>query len=147
MNTKPISPKMHGIIDYTFAAGLLILPPLLGLNKKAKNLYKIMAAEMLLYSSLTDYPAGLTPLIPYETHHKLDIVNVAGMAGDTFFKGIRKQKRAIIFHIAATTLALATVLLTDWQATPENTFTEPETVTITEELIIVVEDDNPEAII
>jgi len=147
MNKKPISPKLHGIIDYTFAAGLLFLPPLLGLNKKAKKVYQLMAAEMLLYSSFTDYPAGLTPVISYDTHHKLDVANVAGMAVDTFDKSIRKQKRATVFHIAATTVALATLLLTDWKAEPENTMTIPETVTITEELIFLVTDEGPEATI
>ena len=146
MNNKPISPKMHGIIDYTFAAGLLILPSLFGLNKKARNLYKVMAAEMFLYSSLTNYPAGLSPLIPYETHRKLDVGNIAGMAADTLYKPIRKQKRAMIFHLVATTIAIASVLLTDWKAEPgtsfDNGLEEPETFVVTEEVIVVVSDEN-----
>ena len=146
MNKKPISPKMHGIIDYSFAAGLLVLPTLLGLNKKVRNLYKIMAAEMFLYSSLTDYPAGLAPLIPYETHRKIDVANIAGMAADTFYKPIRKQKRATLFHIAATTAALTTLLLTDWKGETEsntdNALDEPDTIVVTEDVIVVVSDED-----
>ena len=105
-----------------------------------------MAAEMFLYSSLTDYPAGLSPLIPYETHRKIDVGNIAGMAADTLYKPIRKQKRAMIFHLAATTLAIASVLLTEWKKKPESSFDneieEPETVVVTEEVIVVVSDEN-----
>ena len=146
MNKKLISPKMHGVIDYTFAAGLLVLPSLLGLNKKAKNLYKVMAAEMFLYSSLTDYPAGIASLIPYETHRKIDVVNIAGMAADTFYKPVRKQKRAMLFHLAATTAALTTVLLTDWKgeskSNPDNALDTSEAIVVTEEVIVVVSDED-----
>jgi hypothetical protein len=146
MNKKPISPKMHGVIDYAFATGLLVLPSLLGLNKKAKNLYKVMAAEMFLYSSLTDYPAGIASLIPYETHRKIDVANIAGMAADTLYKPIRKQKRAMLFHVIATTAALTTFLLTDWKDESESNLDtaldEPDTIVVTEEVIVVVSDED-----
>ena len=34
MRTKPITPFMHGIIDYGFVVSLLLIPSLIGLNKK-----------------------------------------------------------------------------------------------------------------
>ena len=118
MNAKPITPHIHGIIDYAFAGTLLIAPSLLGLNKRAKRLYGCMAIDVAAYSALTDYPAGITPAISYDTHHKIDWVNIAGMAGATMCNDIKKDRTALAFHIGMTMLAIGNVLLTDWDADP-----------------------------
>jgi hypothetical protein len=47
---KPINARQHALIDYILAGSLLILSPLLGLNKKAKRIYTV---EALLSSSIT----------------------------------------------------------------------------------------------
>ena len=118
MNAKPITPTLHGIIDYAFAATLLLAPRLLGLNKKASRLYKLLALEVITYSALTNYPAGVTPVISYDMHRKIDGVNIAGLVAGTMCKDIKKEKAALAFHIGMTTLAIGSVLLTDWDADP-----------------------------
>jgi hypothetical protein len=118
MNTKPISPKLHGIIDYAFAGTLLLLPSLLHFNKKARKLYKLIGLEVLAYSALTDYPAGLEPVISFDTHHKTDCANIAGLAAVTTCKYIHKDKAILAFHTGMTAMAMITVLLTDWKAQP-----------------------------
>jgi len=144
MTNKPISPKVHGIIDYTFGTALIFLPSILGFNKKAKKIYRTIGTGTLLYSAITNYPAGLKPLLSFDTHRKLDLVNIGTMAAETFVKGIRTQKRALIFNLAATAIATASVLLTDWNnnhANEEEFFEEPEIVTVTEEVIIIVDEN------
>ena len=115
---NPITPKLHGIMDYAFAATLLLAPPLLGLNKKASRLYKLLALDVVAYSALTDYPAGIKRLISYDTHHKIDGANIAGLVAGTMFKDIKKGKAELAFHIGITTIAIGIVLLTDWDADP-----------------------------
>ena len=118
MYTKPITPKLHGIFDYAFAATLLFAPRLLGLNKNAQNLYKLIALDVTTYSALTDYPAGLKKRISFDTHHKIDWANTAAFIALTAYKDIRKNRSALAFHIGMTSMAIGNVLLTDWDAGP-----------------------------
>jgi hypothetical protein len=116
MNKKPITPKMHGLIDYGFAAIQLLAPELLGLNKKAKKVYAFFGTNLIAYNALTDHPVAVKPEISYETHHKIDVANVAILAASTLYDGIRKDKRAVAFHLGFVVLAAINVLLTDWKA-------------------------------
>lgn len=114
MNTKPVSPKAHGIIDYVLAGSLLVLPTALGFNKKVKTIYAIEGLTLLTYVGLSDHPAAVKPVIPFTTHGKIDPFNIAQFALQTGLKPFRKEKKAMLFNIAFTTLAGITVLLTDW---------------------------------
>ena len=116
MNTKPLSPLLHGIIDYVFSAALFAVPHFDRLNKKAKRFYTGNAINTAVYSAVTDYPLGIKHLIPYKTHRTIDYINIALLASATFYEPIRKDKRAVVFNISMAAAALATVLLTDWDA-------------------------------
>ncbi len=114
MNRKPISPELHGIIDYAFATTLFLAPSLLGLNKKAKCEYYTLGAAAFGYSALTDYPMGLKPVISYNTHRMLDYATITTFAATTACKVINKEKRTLVFHLSMMALAAVTVMLTDW---------------------------------
>lgn len=116
MNTKPISPKVHGIIDYGFVAALLVLPHVLKLHKKAKKLYAVNAANTLLYSAFTDYPVALKHIIPFSLHRKMDMENVKALALATLYRPLHRNKRALYFHIGIIAAAILTISLTDWEA-------------------------------
>lgn len=114
MNTKIISPKMHGLIDYALVGSLLTLPSLLGFNSQVKKIYTAEAIALLTYVTLTDQPAAIKPVIPFPVHGKIDPFNVGQFALQTFLKPFRKDKQAQLFNIAFTAIAGITVLLTDW---------------------------------
>ena len=117
MNTKPFTPKIHGFNDYLYGAILLVVPPLLGLNKKAQRLYRVLGVEVMGYNAITDQPLGLTPMIDYNTtHFTIDCANVAAMALTTLYKPIKKDKRALAFNLTMVALAVVNVALTDWDA-------------------------------
>ena len=71
MNTKPISPKVHGITDYVLVGSLLTLPSILGFNNKVRNFYAFEALTLLTYIGVTDHPNAIKPLIPFTTMAKL----------------------------------------------------------------------------
>jgi hypothetical protein len=75
---KVISPKTHAVIDYLTAGSFLVTGALLwNRNKRAavgSMVCGIMEAQTAM---ITDFPGGLTPLISFETHGKID----AGFAG------------------------------------------------------------------
>ncbi len=116
MSTKPFSPKQHGLNDYGFVALQLLVPPLLGFNKKAVKLYRFLGFNLLTYNALTDTPVGIRPVISYQTHKKIDIANVAGLAAATLLPVIRKEKKVLAFHLGFVALAAVNILLTDWDA-------------------------------
>lgn len=114
MQTKPISPAGHAVIDYLLVGGLLVLPRMLGLNKKVRRIYGAEAAGLLPYVAITKTPVAACPLIPFAVHGTIDPFNVAAFAVQTFAAPFRRQKKAVLFNIGFTAIALATVLLTDF---------------------------------
>lgn len=116
MNAKPITLQMHGILDYALAATMLVGPPALGINKKAANISRGMAANLVSYNAMTDYSVGLKPVISVRTHKKIDYGNLATMAAAFFYGAIKKDKKALAFHAGITALAAANVLFTDWES-------------------------------
>ncbi|UYQ94332.1 hypothetical protein MKQ68_04415 [Chitinophaga horti] len=114
MKTNILSPKQHAIMDYALIGGMLVLPSLLKLNKKARLLYAAEAALLLPYAMLTRQPLAAKGLIPYKTHGKIDPVNVAQFAAQSLLPAFRKSRKALLFNLAFTALAGLTVLFTDW---------------------------------
>ena len=114
MNTKPITPKAHGIIDYALAGSLFTLPAFFGFSKSVKSIYAAEGAVLLVYVALSDHPAAVKPVIPFTTHGKIDPFNVGQFALQTFFKPFWKDKKAMAFNIAFILIAGVTVALTDW---------------------------------
>ena len=114
MKSKPISPAVHGLIDYALASSLLTIPSVLGFNKKVKTIYAAEALALLVYVALSDHPAAVKPVIPFTMHGKIDPFNVGQFALQTFSKPFRKDKKAMLFNIGFTAIAGITVLLTDW---------------------------------
>jgi hypothetical protein len=115
MNPKPITPRLHGLLDYALVGSLLTLPTVLGFSQDVKKIYTAEGLALLVYISLTDQPAAIKPLIPFETHGKIDPFNIGQFALQTFLKPFQKDKRARLFNIGFTALAGLTVALTDWQ--------------------------------
>ncbi|MEJ2880955.1 hypothetical protein [Pedobacter sp. GR22-6] len=115
MKAKVISPKQHALIDYALAGALLILPSLLKMNKKVKLTYATEAALLLPYIALSRQPVAVKKLIPFTTHGKIDPFNIAQFALQSLAPAFRKNRKELIFNLAFTAIAGATVLLTNWK--------------------------------
>lgn len=115
MEKKPITPLVHGLIDYALVSSLLTLPRLFGFSKKVKTIYTAEALALLVYVALTNHPTAVKKLIPFTIHGKIDPFNVGQFALQTALKPFREDKKAMIFNLAFTAIAGATVLLTDWK--------------------------------
>ena len=70
MKYRPISPLLHGIIDYVFSFALLSVPSLMMLNRKAQRLYTINAFGVISYSAFTKYPPSVKQIIPLRLSEK-----------------------------------------------------------------------------
>ena len=114
MNTKPISPKVHSLIDYALVGSLLTMPSLLGFTSQVKKIYTAEAITLLVYVAITDQPVAVKPVIPFPVHGKIDPFNIGQFALQTFLPSFRNDKKARLFNLGFTALAGITVLLTDW---------------------------------
>jgi hypothetical protein len=114
MKYRPVSPFVHGIIDYVFSFALLSVPHIIKLNKKARLLYALNGVSVLSYSAFTKYPVAVKQIIPLHLHKKLDAESLIVLSVTTLHKKIRKDKRAIVFSVAMVATGLLTVMLTDW---------------------------------
>lgn len=72
---QPISATTHGVIDYVWAATLPMLPRLFGWSPQATTLFTAIGATSLGYSLVTDYPLGVTDLLPMEGHLAIDLAD------------------------------------------------------------------------
>ena len=115
MRSKPITPGLHGLIDYGFAAALFAVPGLIGCNKKTVTLYRGLALEVFLYGALTRQPFSLLPLIPLKVHKVIDIANLSGLSLLTGYSGIRRNPRAVRFNLGMVALGMTAVMLTQWR--------------------------------
>ncbi|MVN90294.1 hypothetical protein [Mucilaginibacter aquatilis] len=116
LNSKPVSPKLHAILDYALVGSLFVLPSLLKMNKKAVKVYVAEAAVLLPYVALTRQPLAIKDVIPFKTHGKVDLFNVAQFAIQSFMPAFKNRRKELLFNIAFTAIAGATVLLTDWKS-------------------------------
>jgi len=115
MNSRPISPLMHGIIDYAFSFLLLSVPSATKMNKKVRLLHACNAITILSYSAFTKYPVAVKKVIPFNFHKKIDVAILAALLMETSYDKIRKDKHAVLFHASMLAAGVITVLFTDWR--------------------------------
>ena len=78
---KPISTRVHGVLDFMTAGFLFALPRVMGWDKKVTRLLDVSAASALTYSLMTRYELGLIKVLPMKAHLTLDAISGAGLIG------------------------------------------------------------------
>lgn len=119
MNLKPVSPTLHGIIDYVFSGILLYGPYVAGLNDSATKTYNAIGASFLVGNAFTDTPVGIRRVLSFKAHQKSDLAFLAGLSLFTVASFIRKDRKALPFHLGFLATAVAHYILTDYNAKPE----------------------------
>lgn len=111
---KPITPTVHGLLDYGFATALLTAPLIMKMGKKATRISYMLGAGTVAYSVFTDYPVAVNRSIPMRVHKKLDIANLAALVAIPILTGTVKQKKAAGLFAALLVAGISNVLFTDW---------------------------------
>ena len=98
---KVISPKVHAIIDYASIGAFVLMGALFWKrNKRASIAAFSCAAAEATTTLLTDFPGGVTDVISFETHGRIDaalagaaasLPNLLGFAGAPEAKHFRIQ--------------------------------------------------------
>ncbi|SFC35601.1 hypothetical protein SAMN05421747_10967 [Parapedobacter composti] len=113
---KPIDAKRHGIIDYAFTGVQLLGPSLLGINGNVRKTYQALGTGFAAVNAFTDTPVGLKPVISFKGHQKADISYLLGLSLLTASSMIRKNRRALAFHLGFFAAALAHYVLTNYNS-------------------------------
>ena len=109
---KPISPTLHGVIDYLTVPLLLAAGPLLHFDGRPAEITSTLAGVVLVYSLFTDYPPSLVKMITLPQHRVIDIVLAVAVIVSPFVLGFAGSARA--FFIAMGVVSLIVVSLTDF---------------------------------
>ena len=90
---KPISTKLHGVLDYLSVGTLLVLPRLLGWSPKVTTLLTGSAVMTLGASLLTQYELGVCKVLPMPGHLALDRLIAAAHAAAPFLLLDEEEKQ------------------------------------------------------
>ena len=72
-----VTRKMHALIDYPVALGLITMPFVLGIGMNNAAAFALSVATgiaALVLTALTDHETGLLPVLPYWVHLAVDAV-------------------------------------------------------------------------
>ena len=113
---KPISPRIHGVIDYATSATVAAAPRALGFPRKARMLAESLAAGYTGLSAVTDYPLSVKRIAPFKVHGATELAISAALPAMPFLLGFADNKPARNFFFGLTALTLVVAALTDWDA-------------------------------
>jgi len=112
---KPISPRLHGILDYATVAATLAAPRLFRFPEAAERLSYGLASSYLGVSLFTDYPLAVRRAIPFPAHGVTEGVIGAALPALPRTLGFADHRAARNFFIGLTVVTAVVAALTDWR--------------------------------
>ena len=108
---KIISPKVHAIIDYATVGSFILMGALFWKNnKRAAVAAWACGAVEATTTLLTDFPGGVTDVISFETHGKLDASLAGTVATLPNLLGFSSEPEAKHFRIQGAMIAGVTAM-------------------------------------
>ena len=114
MLTKgPISPAVHGVLDYVLGAILIAAPFVLGFDSDTATTVCVVAGIAELGVAMTTaWSRGIIKLIPPAVHGVIDYVFVVALIAAPFIFGFSDDDRATAFFVIVGIGGLALVAAT-----------------------------------
>ena len=112
--TKPISPRMHGVLDYTTLLSTVAAARLLDFSRPAARTALGWAAGYGALSALTDYPLAVKRAVPFRAHGGVDAALALLLPAAPWLFGFPRDRRARNFFLGLTALTVVVTALTDW---------------------------------
>ena len=104
---KPISPIIHGIIDYATVGLFLAAPSLLGFGGTAALLSYLLAGVHLLMAVLSNMPLGLLKLVPMRLHALVELIVGPSLIGLALFAPMLVSGAQVFFIVAGIAIFFA----------------------------------------
>ena len=113
---KPISPTMHGAMDYATVMGTAAAPRLLNLPGKAAAAAYSVATGILGLAALTDFKPGIKRAVPLKAHGMADTALGLALPAMPWMLGFARNRKARNFFLGLTAMMALTTAMTDWSA-------------------------------
>src|SRR5215216_1300686 len=115
---RPISTRTHGVIDYTWATTAAALPQAMPNATATGRLVRGAGVAATMSSMMTNYEAGVVPMLPMKAHLALDFVMCSALIASPFFLP-RSERRWATVPVALGVAGLITGLLTQTRSPRE----------------------------
>lgn len=113
--TKPISSRIHGVLDYATVAAFLNAPMVFGFQgTPASSIVYWLAGIHLLMTGCTDFPLGFFRFIPFRIHGAIELVAGVFLIFAPWIYGFAGDAGTRNFFIVVAILIFAVVALTDY---------------------------------
>src|SRR3954452_21284206 len=92
--TRPITSRMHGMLDYPVGIVLILAPWIFGFSDiggAATAVPIVIGVLVLAQSVMTDYELSLVDVLPLRTHLAMDVVAGIVLAGSPFVFGFSDE--------------------------------------------------------
>ena len=116
---KPISPKTHGVIDYTTSSAIAMAPMVMNMPKRASTVAYGLAAGYTGLSLMTKYPLGAKKLVPFKGHGLAEAAIGLALPFVPRMLNIKKKsarKNAQLFFCGIATMTAIVAAMTDWNS-------------------------------
>lgn len=111
---KPITPRLHGVLDYVTSATVAAAPTLLRFPAPASRLAYGLAGSYTSLSAVTDYPLSAKRVVPFKGHGIAEVALGAVLPALPWVLGFADDRKARNFFLGLTALTAVVALLTDW---------------------------------
>jgi hypothetical protein len=112
---KPISPRAHGILDYTTALATAVAPRVFGFSHPAARAARAFARGYGMLSAVTDYPAGIKRAVPFRAHGAVDTALGIALPALPWLLGFALDRRARNFFLGLAAVSVAVTVMTQWR--------------------------------
>lgn len=123
--TKPITPRVHGILDYAIVAIFLNAPMVFGFTGTAASSLYWLAGLHLLMTGCTNFPYGMFKVIPFRIHGAIDLLGGLFLIVAPWVLGFSGDAGPRNFFLAVGILGFAVIALTDYTPREEVPPREP----------------------
>ena len=94
MAFRPITPTVHGILDYVSGASLLAAPAVLGLQGRPSGLaLRAVGTNALVGGAITKSSVGVVKVVPLKAHLAMDAVTGVALAASPWLLGFKGEKK------------------------------------------------------
>ena len=111
---KPISPRLHGVLDYATVAATAAAPTMLRFPSSAARLCYSLAGGYGGLSAVTDYPLSLTRAVPFKAHGAAELAVGLALPALPWALGFARHRAARNYCLGLTALTFVVAALTDW---------------------------------
>ena len=112
--TKPISARVHGVLDYATVAAFLNAPMVFGLHGTPASILYWLSGIHLLMTGCTDFPLGFFKFIPFRIHGAIEVVAGVFILFAPWIYGFSDSGVARNFFVAVAIILFVVIALTDY---------------------------------